>query len=114
MIKLSNAKMKTKLLGVFLIAVVILLVTIVILKTGKVKDAPIVPAPDLSNHPIYSKYDFGKENNVIGFGIQPRTADWEKVRACFDLTIVEEILSGAREYQLDVYDYYTWAQIFDP
>lgn len=70
MIRLSNVKMKTKLVCAFSIAVAILLVAIVILRTGKVKDLPTVSAPDLSNHPIYSNYDFG-EDNVIGFGIQP-------------------------------------------
>ncbi len=63
--------MKTKLNSAFLIAGVFLLIIAVFLGTGQVKDPPIVSTPDLSNHPIYSEYDFGQEDNVIDVGIQP-------------------------------------------
>jgi len=32
---------------------------------------PATSAPDLSNHPIYSNYDFGKDKSVIDIGTQP-------------------------------------------
>lgn len=39
---------------------------------GKIEHAPIVPIKDLSNHPVYGKYSFGKlDENIIDFGIQP-------------------------------------------
>lgn len=63
--------MRTKLIAIFLAAVVILLITIAFLKTRKIEDVQIISAPDLSHHPIYSKYDFGEIDNVIDFGIQP-------------------------------------------
>lgn len=40
--------------------------------TGEVNRKQIGPTPDLSNHPVYSKYSFGGANeNVIDFGVQP-------------------------------------------
>lgn len=32
---------------------------------------PVVPAPDLDAHPLYSTYDFGKSGAVVDIGIQP-------------------------------------------
>ncbi len=35
------------------------------------ENTPPAAAPDLSEHPIYSKYDFGSSEDVIDIGIQP-------------------------------------------
>ncbi len=35
----------------------------------------------------------------------PPTAKWEDVRACFDRTVIEHVLSNAQEYRLTVHDY---------
>ncbi len=71
MIELRDVRARIKLVGAFLLAGVILLITIFFLTTGKVKESHTVSAPDLSNHPIYSSYDFGQDDNIIDFGIQP-------------------------------------------
>lgn len=39
--------------------------------SGLPERAPSASAPDLSNHPIYSKYKFGEKDNVIDVGMQP-------------------------------------------
>lgn len=39
--------------------------------SGAPKRAPKAKASNLSDHPVYSKYDFGKDANVIDFGVQP-------------------------------------------
>lgn len=40
-------------------------------KYGSENDLSNILAADLSNHPIYSSYNFGSEENVIDIGIQP-------------------------------------------
>ena len=42
-----------------------------LLKTGKAEDQSIVKTPDLSHHPVYSKYKFNNAENVINLGVQP-------------------------------------------
>ena len=63
--------MKTKLIGAGAVAGVSLLVVLVVLNNREEPQAPSVSTPDLSAHPIYSKYDFSKEANVIDVGVQP-------------------------------------------
>ncbi len=43
----------------------------VFLKTVRADDHSIVKTPDLSNHPVYSKYKFNNTENVINLGVQP-------------------------------------------
>jgi sulfonate transport system substrate-binding protein len=63
--------MKTRLIGAGAVAGVALLVVLVVLNNREEPQAPSVSTPDLSVHPIYSKYDFSKEANVIDVGVQP-------------------------------------------
>ena len=49
----------------------ILIAHTAMLKTGRAEDQSIVKTPDLSNHPIYSKYKFNNTENVINLGTQP-------------------------------------------
>ncbi len=39
--------------------------------SGDVARPPVASAPDLLDHPIYSRYDFGRADNVIDVGYQP-------------------------------------------
>ncbi len=72
MIGLDDTRVKTKLKGVILMAVLILVVVTACQGTGEVKSTPIDSTPDLSDHPIYSSHDFGdEEETVIGVEIQP-------------------------------------------
>lgn len=70
-------KVRNRLVGVFMIVVLALLIIIVLFRTGQFHfptsspSRPLAPSLDLSDHPIYSKYDFGSTDNVIDFGIQP-------------------------------------------
>ncbi len=49
----------------------LIIVSFLFLRTGKVKNTPTVFSPDLSIHPIYSKYQFKNEDKVINIGVQP-------------------------------------------
>ena len=51
--------------------VVVLLIIIVRFRTGKTETVSDISPPDMSHHPIYSKYEFGKTDNIIDIGIQP-------------------------------------------
>ncbi len=55
----------------FLTVCLIFIVHTSFLKTGKAEDQSIVNTPDLSNHPIYSKYKFNNTEKVINLGTQP-------------------------------------------
>jgi sulfonate transport system substrate-binding protein len=55
----------------FLAACLILIAHTDFLKTCKAEDQSIVKTPDLSHHPVYSKYRFNKAENVINLGVQP-------------------------------------------
>ena len=55
----------------FLAACLILMIHTALLKTGKAEDQSIVKTPDLSHHPVYSKYKFNNAENVINLGVQP-------------------------------------------
>ncbi len=63
--------MKTKLVGAGAAAGGGLLVVLMLLYHRDEEQTPGISAPDLSDHPIYSKYDFSPEENVIDMGIQP-------------------------------------------
>ena len=63
--------MKPVLVGMFLMPVAILLIIVAFLGTEKTEDTDIVSSLDPSDHPVYSKYEFGEGDNVIDFGIQP-------------------------------------------
>ena len=67
----QTVKRKTKLVIFAAVIGVILLVVLIISRFSGREEAPIVSAPDLSEHPIYSKYDFGKAENIIDIGVQP-------------------------------------------
>ena len=68
---MQKSQMKTKLIGAGAVAGVALLVALVVLNNREGPQAPSVSTPDLSGHPIYSKYDFSKKANVIDIGVQP-------------------------------------------
>lgn len=61
---------RLKLIGAALIAGVIVLSVLAVIKASHTHPPLIFSAPDLSDHPAYSKYDFGGDN-VIDVGIQP-------------------------------------------
>lgn len=67
---LKNIELRHKLIGVLLLVVVLLIIT-VRHRTGKIETVPDVSPPDMSDHHIYSKYEFGKTDNIIDIGIQP-------------------------------------------
>lgn len=66
-----SRKMKTILIigGGFLV-----FMAVAYIKGGYAEEAqkvPIAPAPDLSKHPVYGKYIFGRPDSVIDVGMQP-------------------------------------------
>ncbi len=63
--------MKTKLIVVGAVAGLVLLMAVAVPRSGDNAEAPSVSVPDLSDHPIYSKYQFSEEDNVVEIGIQP-------------------------------------------
>ncbi len=64
--------MKARLIGFLLVIAGLILLTIIINpKPNQTERTLTLTTPDLSNHPIYSKYDFSRENNIINVGIQP-------------------------------------------
>ncbi len=63
--------MKTKLIGVAAVAGLVMLPDLACSRSGENEQVQSVSAPDLSDHPIYSKYEFSEEDNVIEVGIQP-------------------------------------------
>lgn len=71
--RLKNIKSRHKLVSVLLVAVVVvvLLIIIVRFRTGKIETVSGISSPDMSDHPIYSKYEFGEAANIIDIGIQP-------------------------------------------
>ena len=58
-------------INTFLTVCLILIAHTAMLKIGRAEDQSIVNTPDLSNHPIYSKYKFNNTENVINLGTQP-------------------------------------------
>ncbi len=58
-------------MAAFLIAGVIILIIIVIMKSGSKKAISIVAKSDLLTHPIYSKYQFNNTDKIINIGTQP-------------------------------------------
>ena len=62
----------TKFIGALLgVVLVILIIIIVLFRMDKIETPPVVSPPDLSDHPIYSKYEFGETDKIIDLGIQP-------------------------------------------
>ncbi len=58
-------------INAFLTVCLILIAHTAILETSRAEDQPTVNTPDLSDHPIYSKYKFNNTENVINLGVQP-------------------------------------------
>ena len=85
--------MKTKLIGAGAVAGVALLVVLVVLNNREEPQAPSVSTPDLSAHPIYSKYDFSKEANVIDVGVQPLWPTGTVTEAMKRDTVLREALA---------------------
>lgn len=72
MSSIRKHRMKTKLAAIILVATAILVIAIMLLRTGKSGDVPTVSTPaDLSSHPIYSEYEFGETDKIIDLGMQP-------------------------------------------
>lgn len=67
-------KLRNKLDNIFLTGVLIIIVALFILFLSK-KNEPVRnlvnTSLDLTNHPVYSKYNFNKNDSVINIGIQP-------------------------------------------
>lgn len=62
---------------------------------------PAIPQSDLATDGhLFREFEF-----LQTLGIIPRTARWEEVQACFDRTVVENVLSHAQEYHLSADDY---------
>ncbi len=62
--------------------------------SSKTGSSANLPAPDLSNHPIYSSYNFGQDESVIDIGIQPL---WAPVSAISEVMGHDKILQDALE-----------------
>ena len=93
--RLKNIKLRYKLVGVLLVAVVVLLITIVRFRTGKIETVSDVLPPDMSDHPIYSKYEFGETANIIDIGIQPLEIPPGIISEAMKRdTVLEDALSG--------------------
>lgn len=60
-----------RVINAFLAVCLILIAHTTFLKIGKAEDQSIVKTPDLSRHPVYSKYEFNNVENVINLGVQP-------------------------------------------
>lgn len=63
--------MKAKLIDLITIAISGVFIITIVPGTGRAKNNPPASAPDLSNHPIYVKYEFGKGKGIINIGTQP-------------------------------------------
>ena len=63
--------MNVKRLGYAVVAGAVLLLVFASLASRRIGRAPVAAAPDLSQHPEYSQYEFGKGADVVDVGIQP-------------------------------------------
>ena len=62
---------------------------------------PIIPERDYKlQGPLFKEFKFLK-----GLGKIPESADWTMVRHSFDHSIINEVLSNANEYQLNIFKY---------
>jgi len=60
-----------------------------------------LPAQDLEpGGTLFSEFLFLKD-----LGKVPAASEWKKVKACFDLSLIPEILEKAQSYQLQTYDF---------
>lgn len=64
-------KMKIKFINIFLLAVLLLLTIASCTKTDDNNSVSSAQPPDLSAHPVYSKYQFNNTDNVVNLGTQP-------------------------------------------
>ena len=66
-----------------------------------ISSIPIIPEKHLADGgPLHREFEFLK-----GLGKIADTAEWNRVRSCFDHSIVEEVLSAGRRYRLYAYDH---------
>ena len=60
-----------------------------------------LPAQDLEpDGRLYAEFLFLKD-----LGKVPAAVEWKKIEACFDLSLIDEILEEAQSYQLQTYDF---------
>jgi hypothetical protein len=65
-----------------------------------ISSIPIIPRKHLADGgPLHREFEFLK-----GLGKIADTAEWDRVRSCFDRGIVEEVLSAGERYRLHSYD----------
>ena len=67
----SKSRIKRVALGISCVAGVIAVIFVVGVFTHKEKTSIDRAPPDLQNHPIYSTYEFPKDETVISIGVQP-------------------------------------------
>lgn len=66
-----------------------------------ISSIPIIPEKHLTDDgPLHREFEFLK-----GLGKIADTAEWDRVRSCFDHTIVEDVLSAGGRYRLYAYDH---------
>jgi hypothetical protein len=62
---------------------------------------PIIPRKHLADGgPLHQEFEFLK-----GLGKIADTAEWDRIRSCFEPSIVEEVLSAGERYRLYAYDH---------
>jgi NitT/TauT family transport system substrate-binding protein len=63
--------------------------------------AAAIPQGDLApDGRLFREFEFLQALDMI-----PSTVEWQQVRACFDLDLVEPVIMDARRHQLDLYQY---------
>jgi len=91
----NNREKRTKRIGILLIPGIILLVIILMPHKGRFERPKISLQSDLSKHPIYTKYEFDKTENIINIGIQPLYLPTGMISAAMKRdTTLSEVLSG--------------------
>ncbi len=60
---------------------------------GESEQAKTTPKKDLLNHPVYSKYEFSKAENIINFGSQPITTYGPLIEAMRHDAVLRDALS---------------------